>query len=216
MCPKCGALDTQKEFEGSFCADCFAQDTTLFGKIKTPELRVCQTCKRAFFNGKWKELTEESLSKWMKEKIDTKRPLQSMTASWHRVNNGLMVKATLAFTVASRKVERKAQFLLRVHQTCCDQCRKRSGGYHEAIIQLRGENMDHIRRLAVRLTKLINEESFVTGIEERKEGIDLQVGSKNYAMEVIRQLRKPFTVAHKLIGMKEGKRQYRASVCLRI
>ena len=217
MCPSCGALETSEEFVGAFCFECWSRREKLFGEIKLPEVRQCSSCKRLQLGGEWLEFSEQTLAEWLSSKLRSKLPVTEAKVTFDKAKNGLTVNARLWFDAGGgKKITRQARFLLRVKQTHCEDCLKRSGGYHEAVIQLRGENKERLRRIAQKMVEKISEKSFVSGFEEKKEGIDLLVGGKRSAMQAVLDTGKHFTVSHKLIGMKEGKRVFRATLCIRI
>lgn len=216
LCPKCGALDSQKEFVGAFCAGCYARHERVFEPLRKPEIRQCRSCKRAFLGSEWTALDEQSLGEWIASKLKSKLALREITVSLGKAKNGLFVHAKLCFDGGSGKIVRETNFLVRVEGVSCDECHKRSGGYHEAIVQVRGEDKERVKRVAEKIAKIASSESFVSGWEEKKEGIDIQIGAKRAAKQAVAETEKPFTITHKLIGMKEGKRVFRATLCVRV
>ncbi len=97
----------------------------------------------------------------------------------------------------------------------CQDCGRRSGGYHEAIIQLRG-NSTRINQLAQALLRELEAITFVTKVIEKKEGVDLQVGSKRAAIDVMSKRHFETITSNKLVGEKNGKQLYRKTICVRL
>ncbi len=216
MCPKCGSLDSDKEFVGSFCVDCYTKHADVFELPHKPTLRMCRVCNRAVVGKDWEVFDENNLGEWIASKLKLKVPLAGIEVWQEDAKNGFTVHCKLSFNSQGGKIVREAHFLVRTNMETCDNCHKRSGGYHEAIIQVRGENKERIKRIAEKIVKIAEEESFVSGLEERKEGIDIQVGAKAAAKAALRKIGKTFTVTHKLVGMRQGKQLFRATFCMRV
>ncbi|PIO02179.1 hypothetical protein COX86_00145 [Candidatus Micrarchaeota archaeon CG_4_10_14_0_2_um_filter_60_11] len=98
----------------------------------------------------------------------------------------------------------------------CLECTLESGGYHEAVIQVRGPH-DEARRLMTNLARQIRKITFITAIHDEKFGYDIYVGRKRGAFEAIRALDLHCKKTNKLITQtREGKPVYRATYCVRI
>jgi NMD protein affecting ribosome stability and mRNA decay len=90
-----------------------------------------------------------------------------------------------------------------------------AGGYYEAIIQLRGRP-ERVRRWRKELTEELLKYTFISGIEDLKEGVDIKVGSSRQALSLIKDLGfRDYLITKKLWGLKEGKRVYRTTFALR-
>lgn len=216
MCPKCGSLDSNKEFVGSFCVDCYSKHEKVFEPLHKPAIRVCRSCSRAVMGKEWVKFDEKSLGEWIASKMKTRLPISRVEVWQEKAKNGLRVHCKLSFNAGSGKITREANFLVRTKIETCDECHKRSGGYHEAIIQVRGENKERVKRVAEKIAEIASIDSFISGWEEKKEGIDIQVGAKAAAKAALKKMGKNFTVAHKLVGMREGKQLFKATFCTRV
>lgn len=218
MCPKCGALDSQKEFVGVFCVDCYSKSEKVFDNLHNPTIRVCRSCNRAVIGQSWVPFDEQGLGEWIAAKLRTKLPISQIEVWQEDAKNGYDVHCKIEFDTGSAgaKIVRETNFLLRTHVETCDDCHKRSGGYHECIVQVRGENKEKVRKVAEKIARIAAQESFVSGWEEKKEGVDIQVGKKAAAKMGVAAVEKPFSTSHKLIGMREGKRIYRLTICVRV
>jgi NMD protein affecting ribosome stability and mRNA decay len=90
----------------------------------------------------------------------------------------------------------------------CKKCEKKVTKKVEAIVQLRGEDVEEIVK-----------EFEVLGTNV-KEGIDLNFSSKKDAYEFVNKLRKKYKllikISKKLVGMKGGKRVYKDTIVVRI
>ncbi|QSZ66717.1 NMD protein affecting ribosome stability and mRNA decay [Methanofollis aquaemaris] len=113
----------------------------------------------------------------------------------------------------------------------CDRCNRISGGYYEGIIQLRatgrrpsGREMDRAIRIAEEIEDGLQEGgerlSFISSIDEIRDGIDIIVGSQHIGQVISSQfcsaLGGKMTTHPKLVGEKDGKRLYRVTYLVRL
>ncbi len=84
---------------------------------------------------------------------------------------------------------------------------KLSGGYYEAMIQVRGDNKEAILR---KVHQIIPEKS-ITGIEQLKEGFNVKIMRKSNAAAAAAALRGKYSVkeSYKVGGSKKGQMVYR-------
>src|SRR3989338_486807 len=168
ICPKCGKSDTNMEFIGSLCVDCYAKQIEI--SYETAELKKCSICKRRIVKNKSVDFEETDLK-------------------------GI--------------VEKTLSGIIRIIKTACTECNKKTGGYFEAIIQLRSDNKARTEQFASGIIKKIEEESFIAKIEELKNGFDLYVGDRKVALKAVKGFNLPFTTASQLAGKKDGNDLYR-------
>ena len=218
-CPNCGKDESafDEPFIGAFCPDCFSSKKILF-EVKQPlELEFCQKCGKARFTGVWEYPNSERLAMYLTGKIRseyqfTVKPLGLTTPE----NNMLQIEVEISLelpqgSTAVKKTTRTVTLL----PTQCVSCSQRSGGYFEAIIQLRGDAAKIARRTAL-IKAMVGNESFVAKVEELKEGTDIYVGNFRTATDVLSKLKLTYTQANKLAGKKRGKDLYRRSYCVRL
>ncbi len=216
-CPSCGKTDDETEFVGAFCSQCYARRVPVFKLPRNLRLRICPRCTRVLAaGGEWTGFTDDFFKQWILRKVKSPLEVRSARVSLERGKNGFHASLELVFDADGAAVEKSANAFVEVDKSLCDECHKASGGYHEAVIQLRGANLSKLRSLAKKLAEGIRKTSFVSGCEEKKEGIDFLAGSRAAAMQEVNALGKPFTLSHKLTGMRDGKRVYRATICIRL
>ena len=84
----------------------------------------------------------------------------------------------------------------------CPTCVKMLGRYHEAVLQLRGENVEKIADIVAELCK-----GYDLRFEKRKEGYNLYFVTKSDATKIATMLRRKgfeVTDSYKLVGKKDG------------
>ncbi|VVB68384.1 NMD3 family protein [Candidatus Norongarragalina meridionalis] len=198
ICPRCGKED-DGTFTSAFCPQC----EPVKHKRLPDEVVKCPKCNRYFIRGVW-------------TKCDALGALNGMfQPRGYTVKNIIVIKRTKK-TILEAELEPKRFIGVLLELKQCQECSLKSGGYHEAVIQVRGENREVVRHTAERLIHRISAVTFIPRVEEKKEGIDIQVGRKRAALEAVDWLHIPRTQSNKLIGMHEGKRLYRTSICIRV
>ncbi|PIO06612.1 hypothetical protein COT29_00290 [Candidatus Micrarchaeota archaeon CG08_land_8_20_14_0_20_59_11] len=198
ICPRCG-----KEDDGSF-ASAFCPSCEPVTHKRLPESVVkCPKCGRFFVRGVW-------------TRCDALGALNGMfQPRGYTAKNVIIVKrAKKTILQAELEPKRFIDVLLELKQ--CQECSLRSGGYHEAVIQVRGENAERVREVVERLIHRIGAITFIAKVEEKKEGIDIQVGRKRAALEAVNWMHLERTQSNKLIGMHQGKRLMRTTICVRV
>jgi nonsense-mediated mRNA decay protein 3 len=205
VCIKCGAKKGDKAFVDLLCIDCYVP------KIEIPksfQMAICPRCGAVLRGKRWDKANESLIRKDFAHKAKG------------RDANGVQVdinKSTLTYFVETDKgpIPMEAPIRVEINKELCDFCRKKSGGYFEAIIQLRG-NPKRVEKWRKILEAKLDEKTFVASEEELKEGIDLKVGSSKAALSIINELGlRDYKISRKLFGLKQGKRIYRTTFAIR-
>jgi nonsense-mediated mRNA decay protein 3 len=113
----------------------------------------------------------------------------------------------------------------------CDRCSRISGGYYEGVVQVRAERRqlstyekDTVARIACDVERQLlgggERLSFVSRIDELKEGMDIVVGTQHLGQvitsSVTAALGGRFSTHPKLVGEKNGRPLYRITYSLRL
>ncbi len=104
---------------------------------------------------------------------------------------------------------------LDIKKTICQQCSRISGGYYEAIIQLRGDPV-RVLGYADMLLKKLQKRTFITKEEEKDGGLDLFVGNSKVVVELMGELGVKTLITKKLVGRDQGRRLYRTTFLIRL
>jgi nonsense-mediated mRNA decay protein 3 len=203
VCPKCGRTENEVEFIDAFCKDDYPV------RIKAPdrfELEQCTRCQRVHIKGEWAQYNPRKLSDYIigrcKGDFDSAGydPERQVAVFVMRGNNA--------------KVER--QIPLDLKKTICQQCSRMSGGYFEAIIQLRGDPIRVLGHADMLLKRLSKKKTFITKEEEKDGGLDLYVGNSKVVVELMGELGLKTLMTKKLVGRDQGKRLYRTTFLVRL
>jgi nonsense-mediated mRNA decay protein 3 len=203
ICPKCGRTNAGVQFIDAFCPDCYPF------KVKIPEemeIRICKKCGNVQFRGEWQPYDQETVERIVATKCKGDH-------DWADYD---MDKGEITFTIKKPggDIEIKKPYVVKKIIDMCPNCSRQSGGYFEAIIQLRGDEKK-IKRYMMMLMKLLQRTTFVSKVDEKKEGIDLYVGSSKAVVAVMNETGLRTKMSHTLAGERNGKRIYRTTFLVR-
>ncbi|MFH7902912.1 MAG: NMD3-related protein [Candidatus Aenigmatarchaeota archaeon] len=215
ICPKCGK--ETKIFIEKFCLDCFRKDFE--NRIKLPKfisIYKCKYCnryslsKKHLFNSYEEALSHFSLHYDIFKKINLDKNFEIFEN-----------KISIIF-LKNNIIISKKEIEVREKTFVCKFCAMKNSGYKQAIIQLRFEVNEELLKKIENIVERRNKTdflSFISKIERRKEGIDLYIGSKSTAYEILNFISKEFPIEYKisktLVGIKEGKKVYLDTILIR-
>ncbi len=215
-CPSCGRRESgELAFARAFCIDCYSKRENLF-EVPKAELKRCTRCGRSFVSGKWKDFSDSEIGKWAASKIKSRLPVSVKSVSLRSVKGGLLVSADIELDADGTAISKRAGVPVSMPKVLCSDCHKKSGGYREAVIQLRGGTPERLRKMAEKLVGELEAGSYVSDYDEHKNGIDFSVGSRSLALRIVGRLGRHYTRSNTLIGQKEGTRIYRTTLCVRL
>ncbi len=219
VCPKCGRTDKEVPFIGFFCRDCYLEEHPPVHVPERLELPYCVMCER-IYTGRWTEFSLEAVRDWLKRKIRVNMDDAFVSFSFPEVDEGHIEFNYLSHgSIGGVPVQVSGSGEIRLKKTLCPRCARESGGYFEAIIQVRGANVyQHAEEIARMVEQGKGEYNFVAKVVERREGVDLYVGSRKIADKVAKRIERRYGIkavrSHTLVTEKNGKRLYRLTVAL--
>ncbi|MDE1825544.1 MAG: hypothetical protein KGH61_03650 [Candidatus Micrarchaeota archaeon] len=206
-CPICNRSSSDAHFYGEFCEFCTIErlGTRLPSELK---IVVCKRCARIKVDGVFIEKSDEALgtllSKGFKE-FDTKLISSIEGAAiveLDRPEDNIMG--------IRREVE------LRYSKAMCPKCNRKSAGYYEAVVQLRG-SFERTNKMAHKIEKYINDcDEFISKIETVTNGYDLYLSSKKAMSAFVSERGLKPVMSYELYGTKNGKRLYRNTYALHL
>ncbi|AYK14425.1 MAG: 60S ribosomal export protein NMD3 [Methanosarcina flavescens] len=233
-CPRCGR-ECYRLFD-SVCRNCFFETFKLIELPHVLHARICSVCGAHLHRSRWENIgsIEDVVLKAVENALfihneagDVEIYLEprEITPYIYRV------RAEVDAVVREEPVHAEAETEVRIQRSACDMCSRESGGYFEAIIQIRAagrfptegeksrcmaiarEAMESMKRKGDRL-------AFISEVLEQKEGLDLYMGSMNASRQVCRlitsELGGSFSESPTLVGMKDGKNLYRITFSMRL
>jgi len=210
VCPRCGATSDKKKFIGSFCEDCFAERV----QISVPhriESVICKTCSR-IRTDRWERMSARALEKLVRKEIKGK--YDNVRFVFPDSGEGT-ASAVFIVSAGDSFIEIPRQFELVQKKALCEDCSREVSGYFEAIIQLRGD-AKKVEKMFRSLERSLRRKTFLPRIEEQKNGMDIYVGSNKEVLSLVEELGIRAEITHTLHGVKDGKRVYRTTYCIRL
>ncbi len=210
----CGKTEDEAKFANSKCTECYAKQVDV--RYETAGLKMCSICEKLIVANKTEALAEESLTAIVRKNLKSKDNIVGVTVEFNRIKNAIEFNGIVKIEASGIIVEKPLNGTIRVAKTACSECNKKTGGYFEAIIQIRSDNKKRAEQFATGIIKKIEDDSFIAKIDELKNGFDLYVGNKKTALKAVQEFKLPFTTSSKLAGRKDGNDLYRTTFCVRI
>ena len=203
ICVKCG----MEAKIVNLCNDCFLSSRQLFS-IENFEINVCRDCGFCKDGCIEKGKEEEGLKKIIRERIKTSNSIQKTKIILKHFGNKCSAVITCyGYINPCKQIKKETrEATIKITARKCDTCSKLSGGYYEAVVQVRGDDKEEILKKIK--TFVSKDKPVITSIEKTKYGYDLKFIRKSAAARVAKQ----FGVAkksYKFVATKKGKKIYR-------
>ena len=239
-CYLCGAPSV---IDG-LCEDCYTKEHPL---VKTPSvinLLSCKQCGAVKIPGGWKAIvgidpnTEEMLEKQLEiaigQEVEKLFPeIEMFIEIEKKLDRVLEIVLVVQGSSHPQLKDHRETYPLeiRLEYGTCDTCGMMSGGYHEAILQVRAdgryltdEEVRDVQNLVI--SRTVSEygkdaKAFVTNISETKYGLDFMIGSEHLCKQIADELQSTYLAERKenfkLIGQhKGGKDKFRITILIRL
>ncbi len=208
-CPTCNRSSKECRFIGEFCEFC-ATDIAKRQAPSIAEMQQCRWCGRLWLKGKYIEMDNDSIGR----SIESTMKMPGWKAEVLSVANR---DALVRFYYGAEKgVFFEKKLHLKITRRTCDECFKKSSGYYEAIVQLRGDPKKVDKEAGSIDRWLQNRNAFVTKSDRIEGGYDVYVSSKNLISEYFMQRKMKPKKSWTLYGIKEGKSVYRNTYLVRL
>jgi nonsense-mediated mRNA decay protein 3 len=239
-CYLCGEEST---IEG-LCARCYNKEHPLVRVTSPLSIITCKKCGSVKVPGGWKTVVthgdddEETLNKQIEIGLELglKRSSSGVVISFEEENR--LDRVSHIIVTASGKSheslalhEERHPIEVRFSYESCDTCSMMSGGYYEAILQIRADSRplsdseeEEIVRIVEDLTIAEygrNSRAFVSGSSRDKFGVDFWIGSEHLTKRIADEIQSKFLAErkenYKLAGQeKGGKDKFRVTVLVRL
>ena len=235
FCPLCGKEVEMEEMISGMCAECYIKKEKIIEPPRDSKITICPRC-GSLYEGGWKKSKsiESAAVAFISSKILISNEIDDveLNLSPERLNSKrVLVHGCLKGKVKGEVIEKKMDILVHVAYNICDRCSRISGRYYESIVQIRAYERNPTKLEIEEIEKIANEivnngydrgdeKSFITDIKEFEKGLDLYLGSKKIAKQICRSVRSRYggdlVDSAKLVGEKDGKKNYRVTHSLRL
>lgn len=206
FCPTCNRSSEEARFIGEFCEFCVTDKVKANLPINV-KLRRCRVCGAIRDSKGFVPYSNEAMS-------------DAIAQQFHRSDCSIrlkefdeMRKKALLHIVCETedgKIRFNYEIGVKFTKEMCPSCYRKSAGYYEAILQLRGRENDVARFLDSFTHFITKGDAFISRTDEMGNGIDMYISDKKLVSEYfsLHKSIKPI-VSYKLYGLKKGKKLYR-------
>lgn len=204
VCPKCGKKSDEIDFVEAFCINCYPVNIIPPKKI---HIKACKHCSKMFLKGEWVPYSKKKIGEYVSSKCRG-----DFSETEYNYD-----KQEMRFTIRKRDSQMyvEKRIPLDIETVTCKRCSRISGGYFEAIVQLRGEELS-VEKYRKIFIKRLSKKTFIAKEKPQKTGIDLFIGKTRAVLELMHDLGLRAKITRKLIGRSEGKRLYRTTFAIRL
>lgn len=233
FCVECGK-DCEQTVNG-MCIDCFLKDRTLLSLPDHADLFVCTECGQYQRHGEWKSMSLETAVRQTAREVLSCVKEGRITHTESEIdprddyNYGVTLRSTV--DIDGFEAEGSASTIIRLKNTVCRICSRRTGNYYEAILQIRGSGREldadlQDRALAktekiVDMVAMTDANAFITKMELVPGGVDVYLSLIALGRACCKELSDLFCAetdeSSKLVGQtRDGLDMYRVSYLVRL
>ncbi len=240
FCSVCGK--STEDLHDSLCTQCFVKEHEFISLPKALETTICKRCFRQCIKGGWHDNGDELESSVKNAVInEVQHALRSQLKNeGYKIHvDDIKVMSKGRFDVlctvvvegvakgVSIRDEKKCT--VKVNSQLCSDCSRVSGGYYEAILQIRGAVLlseADVEKLSDAVTSLMENYSgekraFISNVKRVKGGADFYIGSAKIARKISHVLKRRYggelLESAKLVGKtKDGRNEYRITIVFRL
>jgi len=232
FCVECGK--DGPVFKEGLCLNCYLKTHTFTKGPKVIDLPVCTHCGSFKYKNTWtSDLFGEVMRRIIKNTFQISRELKKVdiNTECNEAKEGMNCKVYISGFLDDTEITEEHEILVREKRTVCDICAKRSGGYHEAIVQIRTEKRKltnkELRNIRIFVENFVkdlqakgNRGLFITDIEKEHSGLDFYISERGPSLIIAKKIQDQYggTIkqSSKNIGMKDGKQIYKMTYLIRL
>lgn len=233
ICPLCGNPSSN----GEVCGECRVKETCWLECPSRVSVVICPTCGARKEAGSWSdlqmdkdELARQRVARAVRLNPDLHDVEMDIILNEMSVNRS-KAECRVSGSLYGVPVEGSCTIEVEWKREQCDRCCRLSGSYYEGVVQVRAEGrkpspreVEEVTRIACAVEASMMESgerlSFISRLEEHRDGIDITVGSQRLGAEIAtaisRDLGGRFTTHPKLVGEKAGRQVFRITYSLRL
>ncbi|MFO7677890.1 MAG: NMD3-related protein [Thermoplasmatota archaeon] len=231
FCVECG----QKEiFKDGVCINCYVNNKTFTKGPELIDIIQCSNCSAYKYKNTWlEESLDEVIKRHLKDAFTIDYQLQQIEIRlmYDEVKKNIDCVVEISGVIDGIKIVEKHHVLVRIKRVVCDVCSKQSGGYYEAVLQVRAENRtpskgeleiinDFVLELVAGFQKKGNRALFIADASKERGGIDYYLSEKGSAFSIAKKIQERYGGILKQsstnIGMKDSRQIYRMTYLIRL
>ena len=233
FCVECGK-DVENTVHG-MCMDCFLRDRTLLTLPDHVDLEVCTECGQFHNHGDWVSMgMEKAIRQAAREELACVKEGRIVSTSYDidpRDEYNYLVTLYSTIDIEGFETEGSASTIVRIKNTVCRICSRRTGNYYESILQIRSSGReldpDLQDRALARVERLVDDaattdaNAFITKMELVPGGVDVYLSLIALGRACCKDLADIYCAetdeSSKLVGQtRDGLDMYRVSYLVRL
>lgn len=226
------------------CGRCYAKEHPLAGVPPMVSMETCKRCGAIRVPGGWKRIPtslsgEEEVLEYQlwdllsREVKTTSKDVELSLEELNRLDRVLHMRLHIEGSSHPSLPRHHEDYDIEIRQSysTCDTCGMASGGYHEAILQVRADGRGLTEGEESEIAAIVTDmtvsqyesdsKAFVTSTSTDQYGMDFYVGSEHLARSLAAELESQYLAERKenfkLVGQdKGGKEKYRVTILVRL
>lgn len=231
-CVDCG--EDKPIFKDGSCLPCYLKNHHFTSGPAVIDISYCTHCGSLKYKNTWStDSFEQMLKRYVKQLFTISKQLRKVHIEPFCEGEEHATPCTIRIVgmIQDEQIVEEHQVQVRMHPMVCDVCSRQTGGYYEAILQIRPweKKLEEQRLLKIQtyIEDLIysmqekgNRKLFITDQDREHGGLDYYLSDKQAAASIIKQTQEmmggEITVSSKNVGMKAGQQVYRMTYLLRL
>ena len=232
FCVECGKEG--EIYKDGVCIECYLKNHSFSRGPKLIDIVYCSHCNSYKYKNTWfLEPFEEVLKKWIFHSFQISKELTNVVIEpkCKESSDGVHCRIVINGMLDGNQISESHDVIVYLKKSVCDVCSKRFGGYHEAVIQVRGNNKTLSKKDISEIQKFVENEVqfifekgnralFITDIGIERGGVDFFLSDKGSALTIAKKLQKKhgaeLKISSKNIGMKDSRQIYRMTYLVRL
>lgn len=204
-CPICNASSAEREFAGEICVECLAERLAKTAHIpESVTINICRSCGKVGVGKEFFRNSNRAISEAIEHQL---LPLGFKVKAARIIDNHVSVR--FYKDIDDEEVGFTRSIRVRIRDAMCTQCTMKSGGYYQAVVQLRGD-LEKIEKMKGKITQFVERrDEFISKVVKHRSGYDMYVSDKHTIAGFFSAYRINPTKSFVLAGVKSGKKVYR-------
>jgi nonsense-mediated mRNA decay protein 3 len=231
FCVECGK---EEIYKNGICLNCYVQNTHFTFGPEIIDIIACSVCEGYKHKNNWfDESLEQAIRRHIKEVFTFSHELNEIKIDLMYDDTKKIIECTVEITgvINDKKILEKHTVVIRIKKTVCDVCSKQSGGYYEAVLQIRAENRTPSKKELALINQTVeavitehqskgNRTLFIADTAKERGGIDYYISEKGSAYTIAKKIQEKYGGIIKQsstnIGMKDSRQIYRMTYLIRL
>jgi nonsense-mediated mRNA decay protein 3 len=231
FCVECGK---EEIYKNGICLECYVKNTQFTYGPEIIDISACSLCLSYKHKNNWfDESLDDAITRQIKELFTFSNELNEIKIDlmYDDTKKNFDCSIEITGVINDKKILEKHVVAVRIKKTVCDVCSKQSGGYYEAVLQIRAENRTPSKKELTLINETVesvvneyhskgNRSLFITDTAKERGGIDYYISEKGSAYTIAKKIQEKHGGIIKQsstnIGMKDSRQIFRMTYLIRL